>query len=1856
MKTHLKLISSLALTALAIFGAPAQTTNTPYRWSRGTDTNSDASYLSWVGSLDGEIGSTNAPSLMPTLTNDFGLTGMYHLNSTNTASQTNLANRIQFTNAIVSFGSKYAGNPLYYGQPYHFVCSAGAQMDPSRTWFITNSIMITVHDKTTGNLTAVYQSTPPDPSNPTSWTAFMQGGAASSFLSIPGLTITYSQADSIYPWSDFYGATLLTFVADSTTSNSVFTFWIQGTTSKGDMVLASAPGGLTYTFLSPLFTLDFDQRPPWQATFVSQPQFQGQPMPAQYEGKSLTELLAVQAVVTNTVLSAATNWLDLDNSPELREHPTLDQFVTDMGSNALALASYVQNQIELCDAVAYNNTTNIADTSINLGGVNRGALATFMEGQGSPVEQDALLIYLLRKAGVPAAYIYAPYDGVQMLDTRLSMLLQMQIKGAVNASGQIYTTNSLISVNYPWVAAYVNGQWVHLFPWLKNTAVTEGLNLYDYMPTNYNNGYKWIRQYLTGDTNIFSLNPESDTVSTLFPLFVQNALLTTAPGISLEDIGTTVVNRQVEYNKWSDFPTPFAVTNGAVTTVHDLTSITTNSGFSTWTNIFDTVSVQVFSQAATNKSLFTGDLRTVDLHNRKFLIRHQATNGGNYTLILSLAPFRPAATNTTAFTNDSNLLNHEQLSMTLATTDDNLTVQFTRKRHQTLPAAVAALATNTYGGNYLGFAEQLTFTSDSTLRLGDTAAICMHAGRVSKPMLAVWAQEYWTMQQEVKANPSLTNTISPDILQGTLPYLMGMSYYERISSFNTQIANLHKVRINSTIAEGLSKLSAERNTSGTLLSPLTLYHPNVDMFFQDLSAFGNQGLRPDEGDTYPQTVDDFMRLSITEASAQEHAVIEDFYNEKGAISSVRLILQAQQPGQPGMLELNVNNYASHSSLSSQDANIWTAITNAFQTATAPIATNFVNVFVTAAQVLNTNVSYKGMGALIYGVYNQSALISNNQLPQNGAYGLPFTEPFYNPPDYNNIDLSFNTSANNSWAVTYSAPTFSAPAPLPDLFNSWDAPTIFNNFSDYTYGGPDLFQQQAFTSASADLGYTGTEAAAASYADTVNNGADYDAHIGDQYAQLDSGIGDPVNSVTGEFYIDTTDLTLPGPMPLFIRRNYSSQNVDLGDSTFGYGWRPAYTPYLRVVTNNVIFAAEMDGTVVAYRQPTPGTNLWKPLPADNPQLNNRSSVGMGSTANLFNNYITSNTAGGNTNFVLNGADGSVRVFQYTNYPITGTNTFNRYRPYLQTWTDANSNSYTFSYETDSTQPDYGLLTRVQSSNGNFLGFYYDSFAHITQAYTEDGRRLTYDYDNNGDLLTVTFPDESQINYVYQHTNSVTNSVTNFFSTHLITQEQKPDGRVLANTYDSLRRVITQAATVGSDLNLVTNALFTYSNNFTNLTNTIITGTTYIVDVFGHTNTYQYTSNQITSITDQLNQTISQTWYSNTNDTGYYPHSLKAMTDKRGLNTGYQYDTNGNLAQVVLTGNLTGTGLTNETATYSFTYTNRNLIATASNPSTNQVAFTYGDSSHPMLPTSVVKLASGTPVSTNLYFYTNVSQVVTNGAVVATNSTYGLVREVIRGGFASNTFLYDGRGFMTQSTRYTGTADPAVTATLFFDDRGELAQRTDAAGRSLTFGYDGMGRLTEEEAYESGAGISEGWNFLYYTENGELQWTDGSRYNPEDYVWRDYDGAGRKITEMHWRSEANPSGGGVQTPAAATNLYATTFYQYDTFNNLTKVTDPLGNYTTNQYDNLGQLTNSVNYSAAGVALATNQYRYEPGGKISLAVNPLGGVTTKSYTSAGKLMAQVNADSSTNGWTYYLDGRLHKEFLPNGNYWETIYNDPN
>jgi YD repeat-containing protein len=1170
--------------------------------------------------------------------------------------------------------------------------------------------------------------------------------------------------------------------------------------------------------------------------------------------------------------------------------------------------------------------------------------------------------------------------------------------------------------------------------------------------------------------------------------------------------------------------------------------------------------VEIYSVTDPTKDIKTGDMRLLDLHNREFYIYQTATNGNQVGLSLILLPFRTNITGQLAFTNDSNLTSREVASMTLDQYDDQLNVRFKYYRHRAISAAYPIDPTIPFLG--LNGIDQAIL--ERPLRKGDQAAICMSYGRVTRDMLNVHATDIWQMENVLRLNPSLTNSVSPDVYEGATMYLAGMSYYEKQGEFDQVNQNLNKMVILSDFAAGLSIISPARDTSGNLTNNAVYpVLPTVDMFYFNMAFTGNGTTRPDSGQAPQMSWQNYNLLAITDRSAEEHQVINTFYQQTNAVSTVRLLQLAQSSG-AGIVALNINNINAQGTTTYQgkqlglwDSDLWSQVITAFSDSSTY---GYVTAFITPGPM--TNSAYKGMGALVLGWGNYEALISPQSL--NGAFGQPF--PLLSVTAGNTAN--FNLNNNDSYSMSMSQPA-SGTTLAPTTSSDFNYQSTYNAIQNNTYSisyYDSTWMSSVNTLYNLPANGTQNQNYAAAFQTTEQNG-----NVGkpdDGGSTLWSRIMDPVHSVTGEFYVDETDLQLPGPIPLALRRNYSSQN--LADNQFGPGWKFSIMPYLGVSPGGTnIYAADMDGAVLAYTQTATNASVWLPSLAGNPQLNNNTTAGVGALANRLRDRLVQSVNGSTTNYTLYGADGSIRTFQTMTF---NNGILNQTRPYLQKWTDNRGNNYTFNFGTNSTQTSFGEVTRIQCSNGNYLGFDYDIYGHIIDAYSGDGRRLTYDYDQYGDLVTVTLPDATTRAYQYQHLSQAVTGGSAFYSTHLIVEEDKPDGRELINAYDSQRRVTNQLSTAGMDLNPIRTATFIYANNFvlTNSYTNAISGYTLIIDGNGNTNRYDYTNSLITKITDPLGLTIQQAWYADNATAPGYPRSVASRTDKRGMVSQFQYDSNGNVTNAVTTGDLTGDGITSQTATNTAIYNTNNLPLQVTDAAGNSQVYVY-DPTFAFLPQQVIRGAGTTPVSTNLMLYGNATNIVVNGNTTQTNMAFGLMTRQIRAygstDAATNDTAYDGRGFITQTVRYTGTADPNVVNTYFYNERGNPIVQMDSLGAYVFQDFDALDRPIEKESIDE-FGNPLAWSFNYFNDNGELNWIDGPRYNPEDYVFYDYDGAGRVNTEIHWRSEAKSDGTGVKAPSGY-NLYAQTFYQYDPLGNLTLKVDPRGAMTTNTWDALNRL---------------------------------------------------------------------------------------
>ena len=2089
------------------------------------------------------------------------------------------------------------------------------------------------------------------------------------------------------------------------------------------------------------YTLDFTDPSSTAPGVTSLPQFQESPLPYSLQGMSIAELLAntphVQSALDvpgSTTLNGMglTKLGSVDNSPELRAHPVLDQFVANMGNDPIALANYVLNEINLTDAVGFNpnnitiasvtgtiltttaphnlhtgqtiNITNAAGTigtslngsflvgpspgtttfslqtlaggavtlsgtytantgiintsslaisslnsstgvlttstshglqpgemisitgatgytalngiylvgttptsttltltqvgggpiatfgtgytagsgiintsaqSINPQGVRRDALATFLEGQGSPTEQCALLVYMLRKAGYPCGYIFPNQDQMLMIDQQLSTILRMQIQGANGVIGYEQVPQ-LIPVNYPWVAAYIHGQWVHVFPWLKNTVVHEGPNLWSYLPTGYQTGGQWLIHYLSNDPTIRQLTTPgglyTDDINTLFPLYVKQQLQGTTT--SIDQLGATYYNQQTYYTRWQDFPRPWQTP--LVTDANLAQNLDYNQNpvalAPALVNIFDTLSVQVFSdrngngvQDSGEPVINTGYLRLCDLHDRRFLLYHKVTGGttssnATYNMILSLEPFdagNSATTNnggpTYTFTGtatflggspnpDPGSLTSQQIaSVGLVTTgspstnDDALVYNVSYSLHQQAQNLPSVGSFNFL--NVADTADSSTLNDSRSLRKGDMACLSLDYGQVSQQMEEFQAEKFWNYQQVAAANP--TGTADPELGEGQLLNLMGQCYYYKVSQLLHNAQNWTKTNTTTVLAHGLSKLSPLRDSSNNPVlvsgNDILLCYPRVDMTFNEAAWVGNSTDNLNSGDTGNTAVDSANKLVIGGISSYEHLIINQFFQQTAAISTLKLldIAQGWTPGFPVLVNGN-GNYTSGGTIASPALSI-SAATNTSPSvvttttphglsvgqtitisgaagntaingtsvvasipsstsftlrtnATAGVATNpgvggagqpFVltsanfltlggtmvsftptgtvtsvskplyewcggvhgvatwmpapkgsiwervqsslslygsngnsaalsTVYVTPGPVTATFQSattvsgqspqkYTGVGALCLGVRSYGAYITGNEVitlsgtttqeVDNGGYGglmsisapvsmsnSQLTSQILSPtPDGSSFTLNiasnnYTSSVGNTNPTAFFSPSVSS-------LTNFGALNLGLSNGNVVLTSQELSNANdfnlAFTGSIGSFGAFGSNTANVLLAEQ-NTGfmglTSYYGNMPGNSFSAGNAVYDPVNSVTGEFYVNALDLRLSGPMPLEIRRIYGSLNSS--NNNFGYGWRMSYFPYLMISSDGVynsanaqlttyptnIYAAEMDGSVIKYQKQTSPSVHWSPVPADNPSLVNVTGPSAGGTANPYNNRIDpfTTTISGTVYTVLKltGADGSVRNFTVQSFPTSsGTTTVTRTRPYLQKWTDNRGNYYNFAYGTSSSSPSYGQLSQISSSNGDFVGFDYDVNGHITQAFTGDGRFLYYQYDTFGDLTQVTLPDASTIQYDYQHlmtptssgttvtgtgtyvansgkiasdgnivissvnsTGTLTTSGTNSLivgdvvvisgatgntgingtynvgsvsgnsftmvtgkvqsapdSSHLITQETKPNGRVLQNTYDSSRRVISQAATVGPNQTLVQNASFNYGAT-TNGDQTL-TGSTVISDVFGNTTTYVFDESQIKEIHYPAQNTANsgqhsngpveyQTWYLTSSGTGAYQRSLATHTDKRGLLTAYSYDGNGNLVQQVLQGDLTGNGTT-VTSTMTMSYNTTGTVTLPGGGSvipntitgmTQQVSgtltvgttYAYG-TTYPYDPTSISKVTSSGTVSTTTLQY---GDVIRDGV-----SAYGLLqKETLASGSGDQAvcqYTYNGNGFLTSKSQLTGTSDPTVLTTFTYNLRGELTSETDVSGRTTTYTYDALGHRTGSLRYDEW-GTLVSWDFNYYNLNGDVQWVQGPRYSPNDYVYKQYDGGGRVTQEIKWLSAARADGSGV-----VANGYATTNYQYDAFGNLTSLIDPNLNTTSMTYDAQGEMSSrTITPPGGGSSLSTESFTYEAGGHVANHTTRLGGVDAKTYTSTGQLKGETMPDTSSKSYLYDLTGRVVKETLINGSYWTTAYDDLN
>jgi RHS repeat-associated protein len=513
---------------------------------------------------------------------------------------------------------------------------------------------------------------------------------------------------------------------------------------------------------------------------------------------------------------------------------------------------------------------------------------------------------------------------------------------------------------------------------------------------------------------------------------------------------------------------------------------------------------------------------------------------------------------------------------------------------------------------------------------------------------------------------------------------------------------------------------------------------------------------------------------------------------------------------------------------------------------------------------------------------------------------------------------------------------------------------------------------------------------------------------------------------------------------------------------------------------------------------------------------------------------------------------------------------------------------------------GRLMWIAHEGGKRLDVHWDG-DRIIGLVCSDGRRVTYRYDDAGNLVEADGP-QGQRRYELD-------------TQGRIVAVSDADGVVeLRNTYDADGRILSQISAHGRRSRM-----------------RYLPGHVTIVDDEdgGPVNTYLHDGQgRLTGVVDGHGAELSKTY-----DPWGNPLSV---TDRNGAVTLQQWDERARLTRQVLPSG----------ATFAFSYdkSDRVVEVTVSTGATTR----YRYESTERTPTEIINPEGG------------LTRLEVTGGLVhriidpdGVEVSFGFDAD---GNVTSITDAYGNTGVLERDAagRVTAAVSPSGRRTeLTYDQAGRPVQRRDPGGGVWRFAYTPAGRLVVV-VDPTGART-----MTYYGTNGEAEQIVG----PLSHVTsRRFDALGNLAgivapdgAKWEFTYDALCRLVGIHDPAGASWLR-----KYDSEGNLTGSIDPLGAHRTATLNSLGHITKlddgatSVEFEFDELGRATVHRRpdgtelrftYDRCGRRTSVTDPLGGVTRYTYTPAGRLAQVTSPLGHAMAFEYDRAGRMVTEVDPRG-----------
>ncbi|MDR1394167.1 MAG: AHH domain-containing protein [Bifidobacteriaceae bacterium] len=786
------------------------------------------------------------------------------------------------------------------------------------------------------------------------------------------------------------------------------------------------------------------------------------------------------------------------------------------------------------------------------------------------------------------------------------------------------------------------------------------------------------------------------------------------------------------------------------------------------------------------------------------------------------------------------------------------------------------------------------------------------------------------------------------------------------------------------------------------------------------------------------------------------------------------------------------------------------------------------------------------------------------------------------------------------------------------------------------------------------------------------------------------IGDPVATMTGEWWESETDLDMAGVGPPVEHvRSFSTFGRDRA-GPFGEGWR----------SNLEMRITPADGQRVALGQ---ANGLWVEQENGSIAVFWKRSDGRYATSDRTKATLEILSDGG-YRFTRNKSE--VFLFDAAGR-LTGL-------------VDMNNNRVSVQWEGE-------ILRGVVDGQGRFVRFTWNH-GHVTAATDQTGRQVVYTYDSLNRISQVRFADGTIVGYSYDGEGRV-RRITN------------PSGQTITNTYDESDRVISQVDSVLGETSFVyepqatlithpdgmvtkeeyydhlllkvtdgygTREARTTSYSRTHTDKTLITAVT---DQFGNRTRYTYDQDRNpTSVTsaagrrtnmfyDQVgylsetrspmgkttytgfDQAGNLTWArdaaGNTTRMSLNPDgTLASMTDPLAADTIYSYDPYG---QVI--GERTPMGVRTAVSTDSlgrvlsetspdglvtiYGYNLQGGLASVTTPDGLRSTFEYA------ADTGLLVKQTDPLGQVTRYSYDLAGRPVTVTTVgVTTRYTYDLAGQVSSVTRSSGTVISTWCYSYNQFGEVVTETDPLGRVTSYTYDRlGQLVRVIDPAGGVTSYGYGSSGELIWEvdpaglettymydpDGNQVGVSDSTGYYMatIYNAVGLPVKASEGSGDDPTleaSWVYA-YDQAGQVV------NETSPDGLTTTTSYdldgrvdnVTDPVSGSTTYTYDVAGRLDTVTDAVGVTAAYVYDGLSRLigvdypatTSDINYTynqySQIVAVSDGTvYEYDQSGRV-IEVRTPGGVTSYSYDSVNRLHGITYPDGSVVTYSYNLADEL-------------------